>query len=68
MGYNAVEGAEWIQQTLDGQPTGYLTQFTPETKLAFLTVHGAGHEVPTYKPAVALDLFSKYLNGHYTGN
>ena len=68
MGYLPVVGAEWQQQTLDGQPVGYLAQFHPSTKLAFLTVHGAGHEVPTYKPAVALNLFTKYLTGDYTGN
>jgi hypothetical protein len=27
-----------------------------------MTVHGAGHEVPTYKPKEALDLFEKYLS------
>jgi len=25
-------------------------------------VHGAGHEVPTYKPKEALELFEKYLS------
>ncbi len=63
-----MQGAEWVQQVLNGQPVGYLAKFDPSTKLAFLTVHGAGHEVPTYKPDVALDLFTKYLNGDYTGN
>ena len=29
-------------------------------------VHGAGHEVPAYKPEVALDLFTKYLQGYWT--
>jgi hypothetical protein len=67
MGYAPTTGAEWVQQHLDGQPVGYLTQFAASTKLALLTVHGAGHEVPTYKPAVALDLFAKYLKGVYTG-
>ncbi len=66
MGYGVASGADWQQQHLDGQPVGYLTQFKAGTKLALLTVHGAGHEVPTYKPAVALDMFTKYIRGAYT--
>ena len=55
----------WNTWTLDGQTAGYITTFnTPfskESRFAFITVHGAGHEVPTYKPKEALDLFQKYL-------
>jgi cathepsin A (carboxypeptidase C)/serine carboxypeptidase-like clade 2 len=68
MGYRPQPGAAWVQQILDGQPVGYLAKFEASTKLAFLTVHGAGHEVPTYKPAVALNMFASYLKGTYTGN
>jgi carboxypeptidase C (cathepsin A) len=39
---------------------GYLVQWEG---LSFATVHGAGHEVPTYKPEAALQLFENYLNG-----
>jgi len=66
LGYSLQRGSTWVQQLLDGQPVGYLTRWAKSTKLAFLTVHDAGHEVPTYKPKVALDLFTKYLNGEYT--
>jgi carboxypeptidase C (cathepsin A) len=55
----------WNTWTVDGQTAGYITTFkTPfskESRFAFITVHGAGHEVPTYKPKEALDLFQKYL-------
>ena len=55
----------WKTWILDGQTAGYITTFkTPfnkESRFAFMTVHGAGHEVPTYKPKEALDLFQKYL-------
>ena len=32
---------------------------------AFATVHGAGHEVPTFCPEAALKLFKNYLAGEY---
>jgi carboxypeptidase C (cathepsin A) len=55
----------WNTWILDGQTAGYITTFkTPfskESRFAFMTVHGAGHEVPTYKPKEAFDLFQKYL-------
>jgi carboxypeptidase C (cathepsin A) len=49
----------------DGQTAGYVTKFnTPlskDSRFAFMTVHFAGHEVPTYKPKEALELFKKYI-------
>jgi len=44
---------------------GYLTKWS-NAKLAFLTVHDAGHEVPTYKPDFALDMFTRFLKGEFT--
>jgi len=32
-----------------------------EEDLTFSTVHGAGHEVPTYKGEAALELFKRFL-------
>lgn len=64
LGY-LVAGRMWQTYEYAGQTAGYFTQWK-DTKLGFLTVHGAGHEVPTYKPDVALDLFTKYLNGEWT--
>jgi len=40
---------------------GYATTYGD--RLSFVTVKGAGHEVPTYKPEAAFDLFSAFLNG-----
>lgn len=44
-----------VWNNLDGQVAGYETIFKPASgnKFKFSTVHGAGHEVPTYKPAQA---------------
>ena len=55
----------WQTYMVAGQTAGFLTKWK-NTKMAFLTVHGAGHEVPTYKPEVALDLYVKFLAGEFT--
>jgi len=36
---------------------------TTQPKFAFVTMHGAGHEVPTYKPGQALELLQGFLAG-----
>jgi len=56
----------WVPYKIDGQLGGYLTKFNNNTRLAFATVHGAGHEVPTYKGQAALFLFNAYLSGALT--
>jgi len=65
MGYTVSPTSYWRPYVVSEQTAGYLTKWQG-TGLAFLTVHGAGHEVPTYKPEVALDLFTKYLAGDFT--
>jgi carboxypeptidase C (cathepsin A) len=56
----------WETWFVDGQTAGYITKFyTPfsrDSRFSFMTVHFAGHEVPTYKPKEALELFQKYLD------
>ena len=65
----------WDTWYVDGQTAGYITNFKTEkyingrkindivsSRFVFVTVHGAGHEVPTYKPREAFELFSMYLN------
>lgn len=64
LGYT-VAGKAWDVYTVNEQTAGYFTQWK-NTKLGFLTIHGAGHEVPTYKPAVALDMFTRFLKGEFT--
>jgi len=60
----------WNTWYVDGQTAGYITKFnTPpkgskDTRFSFITVHFAGHEVPTYKPKEALELFQKYINNN----
>lgn len=64
LGYEAAK-PQWDAYKVEGQVGGYITKWK-NTKLAFATVHGAGHEVPTYKPEVALWLFDSYLKGELT--
>jgi len=64
LGYE-VAGRRWQSYEVGGQVGGYLTKWK-DTKLAFATVHGAGHEVPAYKPEVALWLWDSYLKGELT--
>lgn len=43
---------------------GYQTRFEG-VRLAFVTVHSAGHEVPSYQPARAFELLRRYLDGSW---
>lgn len=52
----------WDAWTVNGQTAGYFTKFDG---FSLVTVHGAGHEVPTYKPAEGYELFRKYLAGEW---
>lgn len=67
LGYPVLKKYDWNIWTVDGQTAGYITKFnTPYSsvsRFSFMTVHFAGHEVPTYKPKEALELFKMYLNG-----
>jgi carboxypeptidase C (cathepsin A) len=62
LGYNITQ--PWTAWTLpnDEQVAGYLTRFQG---LNFATVHSAGHEVPTYQPARALQLWKYFLKGDF---
>jgi len=64
LGYK-VAGKAWEAYEVSGQVGGYLTKWK-NTKFAFATVHGAGHEVPAYKPEIAYWLWENYLKGALT--
>jgi carboxypeptidase C (cathepsin A) len=65
LGYDLKSEDLWREYIVDGQLAGYRTTWA-HTNLAFLTVHGAGHEVPAFKPAVAADLWQRFLSGNWT--
>jgi carboxypeptidase C (cathepsin A) len=75
LGFNYQKDYLWKSWTVQGQTAGYITKFnTPvskeskskEPRLTFATVHGAGHEVPTYKPEEAFVLFKAFLDNDWT--
>jgi len=64
LGYDVSEPA-WQTYSVKNQPSGYLTKWKGK-KLGFLTVHGAGHEVPMYAPEVAFQMFQDFIAGKLT--
>ena len=51
---------------LQTQTAGYVTNFDlgkTESSFTFATVHGAGHEVPAYRPAEGLAMLQSFLSG-----
>lgn len=64
LGYE-VKGRMYQPYEVSQQMAGYATKFDG-VKFGFVTVHGAGHEVPAYKPEVALYLWKTYLEGGWT--
>lgn len=60
----------WKPWKVESQTAGFLTEFDlgPESSASFYfaTVHGAGHEVPAYRPMEALALFQQYLSGNWS--
>ncbi len=68
LGFAPQKGKDWTSwKTPDGEFAGYMTKFKG-ARLAFATVHDAGHEVPTYKPQAAFELFSNFLSGSLTSD
>lgn len=59
LGYKITD--EWRSWMSDNQIAGYLQGY--ENNLTFLTIKGAGHTVPEYKPQEALDFISRWLDG-----
>ncbi|PKA54505.1 Serine carboxypeptidase 1 [Apostasia shenzhenica] len=59
LGYKITD--QWRPWYVDYQVAGYLQGY--DNNLIFLTVKGAGHTVPEYKPQEALAFYSRWLSG-----
>jgi hypothetical protein len=59
----------WQAWRADLQTSGFVTRFDlgnqTNATFTFVTVHGAGHEVPAYKPREAFALFKTYIDGKW---
>lgn len=55
---------EWKQYFVEKQPSGYIAKYKGKDgkKFDFVTVNGAGHEVPEYKPKEAFYVVKKFLD------
>jgi len=69
LGVDPMEAHAWEPWTVDEQTAGFVTQFdmghNVDASLAFVTVHGAGHEVPAYRPMEALEMFKTFIQGEW---
>lgn len=59
IGYKIVD--EWRPWSSNGQVAGFTQGY--DNNLTFLTIKGAGHTVPEYKPREALDFYKRFLDG-----
>ncbi|XP_010251666.1 PREDICTED: serine carboxypeptidase-like 20 [Nelumbo nucifera] len=59
LGYKIID--EWRPWTCNEQIAGYIQGY--DKNITFLTIKGAGHTVPEYKPQEALAFYSRWLEG-----
>ncbi|CAH9093983.1 unnamed protein product [Cuscuta europaea] len=59
IGYKVTD--EWRAWMVDEQVAGYVQAY--DHNLTFLTIKGAGHTVPEYKPQEALTFYTRWLEG-----
>ncbi|XP_028769706.1 serine carboxypeptidase-like 20 [Neltuma alba] len=59
MGYKVVDG--WRPWIVNNQVAGYTQGY--DKNLTFMTIKGAGHTVPEYKPQESLYFYKRFLDG-----
>mmetsp|Transcript_7110 Transcript_7110/g.13450 ORF Transcript_7110/g.13450 Transcript_7110/m.13450 type:complete len:581 (-) Transcript_7110:4875-6617(-) len=69
VGASPYSGKLWRPWQVGKQTAGFLTEFDlgkgTNSSFIFVTVHGAGHEVPSYRPKEALALVKSFLNNDW---
>jgi len=56
--------SSWRPWLLDNQVAGYVVEYQAPVRFTFLTVKGAGHEVPMYSPLRALAMIQRVIAGN----
>ncbi|CAB9498418.1 Carboxypeptidase Y homolog A [Seminavis robusta] len=66
LGWTAPPEKLWQSWEVEKEVAGYATEFdlgaSTKGKFTFVTVHGAGHEVPAYRPMEAFEMLRKVLD------
>lgn len=66
IGATMMENQTWMPWKVDGEVAGYLTNFdlgdNTNSTFKLATVHGAGHEVPSYRPVEALVMLKSFFD------
>jgi carboxypeptidase C (cathepsin A) len=68
LGVKAKGQYTWQPWKVKNQTAGFVTRFhlnNPHSSFVFVTVHGAGHEVPSYRPMEGLEVLKNYLSGKW---
>lgn len=60
LGYPVTD--KWTTWEVDDQVAGYVTKFDG---YSLVTVHNAGHEVPSFQPKIALSMLRRFLNNTF---
>jgi hypothetical protein len=66
LGFPRLGGYDWTPWHVDGQIAGFLRAYNTGSaggSLAWTSVRGAGHMVPTYRPSQAYAMFDRYIQG-----
>lgn len=65
LGFPRLPGHEWEAWKVDGQIAGFLRAYDTGAAgaMAWTSVRGAGHMVPTYRPAQAFAMLDGYIRG-----
>lgn len=67
--YNFTQGAkpttQWQPWTINSHTAGHFEAWD-DLALTYITVRGGGHELPTFQPLAAAEMFGRYINGKFT--
>ena len=65
LGYNESHGWRpwYVGEPHSSSVAGYVVEYDVPTEFTFMTIKGAGHMVPTFRPRESLTMMSRFLAG-----